>query len=720
MSSIRKVLRVFLASPGDLQDEREAVHDAVVEINDLWADMWGYQIELMGWEDTVPGYGRPQEIINQEVDRCDLFIGMIWKRWGTPPDRDGRFTSGFHEEFERSMARREQSESPEISLFFKQISNELMTDPGEDLKRVLKFREKIIAEKKILYQEFSTQQDLERLGRKCITAYVNRVRATDESSEPNEARVKRAESESEKTGGERGSPESSPLSAEGFAFLESFVDKIGQEEAMEVVSASDVARFRLLANSISQPGNEDMDLGAHDINILFSARAEGAKLGRGETYCLTRLGFQHLSNENVPLWGWYSDLADSAFELTLLSSCAGANDDVKVGAMRVLGLLGRDISKEDEGLTPEWVLNGWFSEDSSARVRSAALDYLARKGAAEDFSVARKEYGRNDHGTSRKALECMLGILHRTDHGNSAQQLVLESQFESLDADTLQAVLDGFENLETATLRLGLEHRNAQIRLKTLRVLLRRGSLNHEMAERLSKDSDASIRHEAVTALEKLGRSFTEEEVKKVLVRPGKQSSSGLLGSRLSDSDWKGKELFERYRLESLMKRPESELIRKVEGGFMYDDAAYFARAEKYFAKHAEELRRDIDDAFNAYYKERIRRTKATFGGLSADLVGSHNDLNDFHRKRLTRQGLDILCRAGNREDLQRVRGNLQSGYAGTSKADVEYLGKHGGWEDISLIANADIPNFGGNLLEQESHEDFRNQVAKIVIGLRV
>ena len=312
----------------------------------------------------------------------------------------------------------------------------------------------------------------------------------------------------------------------------------------------------------------------------------------------------------------------------------------------------------------------------------------------------------------------MLGILHRTDHGNSAQQLVLESQFESLDADTLQAVLDGFENLETATLRLGLEHRNAQIRLKTLRVLLRRGSLNHEMAERLSKDSDASIRHEAVTALEKLGRSFTEEEVKKVLVRPGKQSSSGLLGSRLSDSDWKGKELFERYRLESLMKRPESELIRKVEGGFMYDDAAYFARAEKYFAKHAEELRRDIDDAFNAYYKERIRRTKATFGGLSADLVGSHNDLNDFHRKRLTRQGLDILCRAGNREDLQRVRGNLQSGYAGTSKADVEYLGKHGGWEDISLIANADIPNFGGNLLEQESHEDFRNQVAKVVIDL--
>ena len=125
MSSTRKILRAFLASPGDLQEERKAVHDAVVEFNEAWADELGYQIELVVWKDTAASFGRPQYLINQDVDRCDLFIGMIWKRWGTPPNNDGKFTSGFHEEFERSIDRRKQGETPEISLFFKEISEEL-------------------------------------------------------------------------------------------------------------------------------------------------------------------------------------------------------------------------------------------------------------------------------------------------------------------------------------------------------------------------------------------------------------------------------------------------------------------------------------------------------------------------------------------------------------------------------------------------------------------
>ena len=114
MLSTRKILRTFLASPGDLQDERKAIRDVVDEFNESWADDLGYHIELLGWEDTVAGFGRPQELINQDVDRCDLFIGLIWKRWGTPPDKDGKFSSGFQEEFKRSIDRRENSGSRDI------------------------------------------------------------------------------------------------------------------------------------------------------------------------------------------------------------------------------------------------------------------------------------------------------------------------------------------------------------------------------------------------------------------------------------------------------------------------------------------------------------------------------------------------------------------------------------------------------------------------------
>ena len=228
------------------------------------------------------GFGRPQELINQDVDRCDLFIGLIWKRWGTPPDKDDKFSSGFQEEFERSIDRREKSGKPEIALFFKKISDELKEDPGEDLKRVLKFRETVEAGKRILFRDFSTPQEIELLVRKKVIEYVKSVRATDAVSEPKEVRAKPADSEPEEENGEKKNIDSSPFSAEGFAFLENFVDKIGQKDAMDDLSASDVARFRLLANSISKPGNEAMALGVHDINILFLARAEGLILGERE------------------------------------------------------------------------------------------------------------------------------------------------------------------------------------------------------------------------------------------------------------------------------------------------------------------------------------------------------------------------------------------------------------------------------------------------------
>jgi hypothetical protein len=100
MPDTRRIIRVFLASPGDLQDERRAAKAVVDEFNKLWADALGHHVELVGWEDTLSQYGRPQGLINQDLARCELVIGMMWKRWGTPPSKTGPYTSGFEEEFE--------------------------------------------------------------------------------------------------------------------------------------------------------------------------------------------------------------------------------------------------------------------------------------------------------------------------------------------------------------------------------------------------------------------------------------------------------------------------------------------------------------------------------------------------------------------------------------------------------------------------------------------
>ena len=84
-SDTRTILRVFLASPGDMQEERKTVRNAVAEVNELVAEEFGVHVELLGWEETLIGAGRPQALINQELDRCGLVIAMMWRRWGTPP-----------------------------------------------------------------------------------------------------------------------------------------------------------------------------------------------------------------------------------------------------------------------------------------------------------------------------------------------------------------------------------------------------------------------------------------------------------------------------------------------------------------------------------------------------------------------------------------------------------------------------------------------------------
>src|SRR5207253_9564278 len=90
-----------------------------------------------GGKTRCPGAGRPQELINADVDKANLLIGCVWRRWGTEA---GNGKTGFQEEFERALDRRSKSGEPEIWLFFKDISDEERNDPGEQLRKVLKFQ----------------------------------------------------------------------------------------------------------------------------------------------------------------------------------------------------------------------------------------------------------------------------------------------------------------------------------------------------------------------------------------------------------------------------------------------------------------------------------------------------------------------------------------------------------------------------------------------------
>ena len=264
----------------------------------------GYHIELVGWEETVSSFGRPQALINQDLDKCELFIGMIWKRWGTAPDNKGNYSSGFEEELDISIKNHKSKGRPSISLFFKQVDQETLRDPGEQLKRVLQLRNSIIAGKELYFEEFKDSREFEKKFRRRIVRYVQELQSDD----ANQARLSGARSLSE--GSEP--PSSNEVSLgkeiiprEGAAFLHELVRKSEVESVRP--TALEVARFRLMGIILRTSGNDEESLGVHDANMIFMKRT-GLTLGLYEKYGLIDGGLVHFSSKNVPLWCWINSV----------------------------------------------------------------------------------------------------------------------------------------------------------------------------------------------------------------------------------------------------------------------------------------------------------------------------------------------------------------------------------------------------------------------------
>lgn len=80
------VFRVFIASPGDLAEERRAAAETINEWNGQHAESEGVMLLPVRWEvDARPQAGRPQGALNEQlVDSADILVGMFWTRLGAP------------------------------------------------------------------------------------------------------------------------------------------------------------------------------------------------------------------------------------------------------------------------------------------------------------------------------------------------------------------------------------------------------------------------------------------------------------------------------------------------------------------------------------------------------------------------------------------------------------------------------------------------------------
>lgn len=135
-----QLLRVFVASPSDVQAERDALAEAVRNVNAMLSATEAVQLRLVRWEEDVePAVGAdPQAIVNEQVaDGFEVFVGILWKHFGTPTPRSA---SGTVEEFERAVTlHRESPEAVSVLFYFKTAPVPVDVDTSQ-LAHVQEFR----------------------------------------------------------------------------------------------------------------------------------------------------------------------------------------------------------------------------------------------------------------------------------------------------------------------------------------------------------------------------------------------------------------------------------------------------------------------------------------------------------------------------------------------------------------------------------------------------
>lgn len=339
MSNVNELL-VFVASPGDLAEERAELRDIERRVNSLFGTA-GQRVRVTGWEETPPGYGRPQGQINPMVDDCDVFVGLLRRRWGSPT---GVSDSGFAEEFERALERRKQSDVvPEIAMYFADISQDELDDAGPELNRVLEFRRRLETERIALYSTFATPRDLATQVTELLYGYlVKRVLDKHALTGPTGVVVPNASNATDtpsKEVAEVGGSRSGPDSAQ-----QQIVDALDvlrkKLTGGDIDIALDVDRLELVGVAF---GQDKSTLGTHLVNRLYR-RLDDLELVGAEYTAWVRTLLADVSNHTsmvdrvIPGWSILSrDARQREDQLLQFAIEEGA---VGRGAVKALHRLG--------------------------------------------------------------------------------------------------------------------------------------------------------------------------------------------------------------------------------------------------------------------------------------------------------------------------------------------------------------------------------------------
>lgn len=249
-----RVLRILIASPSDVKEERDAADEIIKDWNGINSETTGIMLQSRRWEtDVTPDLSSDgQSIVNvQIVDSCDALIGIFWNKLGS---RTKRAPSGTAEEIERC---REAGKRCMIYFSDKEISPSMLDI--EQRNALLAYKKEI--QDMGLYASFKSVEEFREQLRKALPSLVQQYIA-EQKREQNaerlaEVAVEAAESSSSSNSGEQKIENLSTARLIVKNILASRFATVDLQDLIDeqILAVAQLSNSPFLAAILSQPGD---------------------------------------------------------------------------------------------------------------------------------------------------------------------------------------------------------------------------------------------------------------------------------------------------------------------------------------------------------------------------------------------------------------------------------------------------------------------------------
>jgi len=175
MNAGLKEIKVFLSCPEDIVKNgiKDAIERVFEEDNIYFKKHYSFIFELKHWKKSVylgKGTPRVQDRINEMLKNCDIYLGILWTRFGSFPASNPEgvsYSSGTEEEFYFAKS----LDKKLWFLFCRYPIDPYKIDP-EQLNKIKEFKEQLKSEQ-FWYAEFSKEDELRKILKENMSNFIN-------------------------------------------------------------------------------------------------------------------------------------------------------------------------------------------------------------------------------------------------------------------------------------------------------------------------------------------------------------------------------------------------------------------------------------------------------------------------------------------------------------------------------------------------------------------